>query len=135
MTIQLLGTVVLTIAVVMVALRFMAALSRPQPPAPSKGAKKELRVFSREEVARHNTPEDFWLILKNRETDRLCVYDLTEYLDSHPGGEVILTNAGGDATPGFYGPQHPPSVHDLVREYHIGYLGEAGDEHPAKKDD
>lgn len=85
---------------------------------------RQLRLIKREEVAQHASDTDLWLIIKNKTIDRMCVYDLTEYVESHPGGDAILTNAGGDATEGFHGPQHPATVHDLVREYLIGYLDE-----------
>ena len=49
---------------------------------------------------------------------------MTPFVDEHPGGLTILSNAGGDATEGFYGPQHPPTVNDAVEQYHIGYLVE-----------
>lgn len=55
------------------------------------------------------------------------VYDVTQYIEDHPGGDAIFTHAGGDATEGFHGPQHPATVHDLVREYLIGTLVEGGD--------
>jgi hypothetical protein len=29
---------------------------------------------------------------------------------------------GGDASEGFHGPQHPPTVHELVKDYCIGTL-------------
>ncbi|CAI6010526.1 unnamed protein product, partial [Closterium sp. NIES-65] len=60
-------------------------------------AAKETKVYSKEEVARHNKRDDCWVIIKNK------VYDLTSYVDEHPGGDAILNNAGGDATEGFYG--------------------------------
>lgn len=104
---------------------------RPPVPAAPAAARpnaaaqpRALRLIKREEVAKHASETDLWLIIKNKAIDRMCVYDLTEYVEDHPGGEAILTNAGGDATEGFHGPQHPASVHDLVREYHIGYLDE-----------
>ena len=55
---------------------------------------------------------------------RACVqvYDVTAYVEEHPGGNAIFTHAGDDCTPGFLGPQHPPTVFDLVEEYCIGWL-------------
>ena len=38
------------------------------------------------------------------------MYDLTQYVDEHPGGDSILNNVGGDSTEGFHGPQHPATV-------------------------
>ena len=50
------------------------------------------------------------------------VYDVTDYVDFHPDGAAILRNAGGDSTEGFHGPQHPPTIVDLITEYYIGPL-------------
>ena len=53
--------------------------------------------YSIKEVKRHNTIEDCWLIAHNK------VYDVTKYMDKHPGGkEAILKYAGKDATEAFY---------------------------------
>ena len=115
---------------------------RPPVPAAPAAARpnaaaqpRALRLIKREEVAKHASETDLWLIIKNKAIDRMCVYDLTEYVEDHPGGEAILTNAGGDATEGFHGPQHPASVHDLVREYHIGYLDEGYVERVSLRED
>ena len=51
------------------------------------------------------------------------VYDVTPYVDEHPGGvAAILKNAGGDSTTGFHGPQHPARVFDRSGDYCIGTL-------------
>lgn len=56
-----------------------------------------LRTLSRNEVANHNTPEDCWCIIDH------CAYDLTDFLDAHPGGCVVLAqSAGKDVTVDFF---------------------------------
>lgn len=87
-------------------------------------SKPEPRGYTRAEVAAHNTEGDCWLLIKNRGSDRLKVYDISEYAEMHPGGDAIYKNAGKDATEGFHGPQHPPTVFDLIDEYCIGWLTE-----------
>ena len=57
-----------------------------------------------------------WVIIDGK------VYDLTPFVEDHPGGDAILAHAGGDATQGFRGPQHPDHVTDTVRKYLIGRL-------------
>lgn len=48
------------------------------------------------EVATHNTAADCWTIIKSD------VYDLTSYIQQHPGGAGVLTNlCGKDATSAF----------------------------------
>ena len=50
-------------------------------------------MFTRGEVAAHNTATDLWVVIKGG------VYELSEYVDEHPGGvEAITKHAGGDAT-------------------------------------
>ncbi|PRW57707.1 Cytochrome b5 [Chlorella sorokiniana] len=90
----------------------------------SKGKPKprELRGYTRAEVAQHKAEDDLWLIIKNKGSDRLKVYDVTAYIEHHPGGDAIFWHAGDDCTEGFHGIQHPPTVYDLVEEYCIGWL-------------
>eukprot|EP01128_Nolandella_sp_AFSM9_P000623 TRINITY_DN10775_c0_g1_i1.p1 TRINITY_DN10775_c0_g1~~TRINITY_DN10775_c0_g1_i1.p1 ORF type:complete len:565 (+),score=87.08 TRINITY_DN10775_c0_g1_i1:68-1762(+) len=62
------------------------------------------RPLSFEEVSRHNSEEDCWLVIDN------VVYDVTEFLDEHPGGKrIVMGFAGKDATTQF-GTFHSPSV-------------------------
>ena len=81
-------------------------LSSPSPaPTASKPARLDIakptphKVFSPEEVAKHNTRDDCWLIIEGR------VYDVSQYVPDHVGGDAILKNAGADSTTGFLGPQ------------------------------
>ncbi|OCK78336.1 acyl-CoA dehydrogenase-like protein [Lepidopterella palustris CBS 459.81] len=72
------------------------------------------RKFTREEVLRNNTKESLWCIIDGR------VYDLTEFLESHPGGEFVLLQAGGkDATIDFYN-LHRQSVLEKYSDLCIG---------------
>lgn len=49
--------------------------------------------YTKEQVARHCTPDDCWIIAHG------SVYDVTRYLGKHPGGaQSILKRAGGDAS-------------------------------------
>ncbi len=46
--------------------------------------------FSQEEVAQHKTPASCWLVAGG------SVYDVTAYLQRHPGGaNILLKRAGG----------------------------------------
>ncbi|THG97547.1 hypothetical protein EW026_g4478 [Hermanssonia centrifuga] len=64
----------------------------------------QAKVYSGKEVAQHNTRESCWIIVHGK------VYDVTEFLDDHPGGsKIILKYAGKDAT-AEYDPIHPPDA-------------------------
>lgn len=56
-------------------------------------SKREMKVFTVEEVARHKTVDDLWFIIDGR------VYDVTRFANLHPGGaHILLDYAGQDAT-------------------------------------
>ncbi|KAI4380717.1 hypothetical protein MLD38_006878 [Melastoma candidum] len=74
------------------------------------------KMYTKAEVALHNKRSDCWLILKDK------IFDVTSYVEEHPGGDSILNNAGDDSTEGFYGPQHPGGVFQLVEDFYIGDL-------------
>ncbi|KAK1995749.1 acyl-CoA dehydrogenase [Colletotrichum falcatum] len=55
------------------------------------------KTFTRDEVAKNNTEDSLWCIIDSK------VYDLTDFVDGHPGGEAVLRQvAGRDATADFY---------------------------------
>ena len=61
--------------------------------SPKESQTTELRTFTREEVKKNNTEDSLWIIVDHR------VYDMTDYVDAHPGGNVVLQQvAGEDAT-------------------------------------
>jgi len=83
----------------------------------ARAAVDRATAYSSEDVAKHASKDDLWVIIDGK------VYDLTEYADEHPGGaDALARNAGGDATTGFRGPQHPSRVFDVVDDYLIGVL-------------
>ncbi|KAI0507970.1 cytochrome B5-like protein [Dendrobium catenatum] len=75
---------------------------------------KKLKTYTKEEVSLHNKRDDCWIIVKDK------VYNVTPYVEEHPGGDAILNHAGGDSTEGFFGPQHATRVFDMVDEFYIG---------------
>lgn len=58
-------------------------------------------VLTREEVSKHNTPSDCWTIYKN------AVYNLSPFLDYHPGGEEELMKGAGKDCTLLYDKVHP----------------------------
>ena len=63
------------------------------PTSPQSQSAPPLPLFSREEVGRHEKPGDCWIVIHGD------VYDVTRWLDRHPGGRDVLQHYGGeDAT-------------------------------------
>ncbi|CAK9137048.1 unnamed protein product [Ilex paraguariensis] len=82
----------------------------------SSTASKASKIYSKAEVSLHNKRTDCWIIIKEK------VYDVTSYVEEHPGGDAILAHAGDDSTEGFFGPQHATRVFDLIDDFYIGEL-------------
>ena len=57
-------------------------------PAININIEKFSQSYSIEEISKHNTRDDLWVYYKNK------VYDVTKFVDEHPGGYIIL-KAGG----------------------------------------
>jgi cytochrome b involved in lipid metabolism len=81
------------------------------------GAKSKKKTYTMKEVAKHNQPNDAWIVIKNK------VYDITEWTPMHPGGDVILSGVGKDATAMFES-AHPNLTlpRKILRRYSIGTL-------------
>ena len=77
------------------------------------------RELSHDEVARHCTKDDCWIIIVSNGIAR--VYDITKFLPQHPGGpEIVLDFAGKDATEAFEDIGHSINARALLDEYLIG---------------
>eukprot|EP00656_Telonema_subtile_P021109 TRINITY_DN2214_c0_g2_i3.p1 TRINITY_DN2214_c0_g2~~TRINITY_DN2214_c0_g2_i3.p1 ORF type:complete len:440 (-),score=126.11 TRINITY_DN2214_c0_g2_i3:355-1674(-) len=62
------------------------------------------RIVQFSELAQHNSKGDCWVLLNDK------VYDLTSFLDEHPGGaKIIVKYAGKDGSRAF-NPIHPPDI-------------------------
>jgi alkylation response protein AidB-like acyl-CoA dehydrogenase/predicted heme/steroid binding protein len=78
------------------------------------------QVFTRDEVAKHNTPGDAWVIVDGD------VYDVTKFAKLHPGGMgTLLDFAGQDVTEDFYG-LHRNEVLDKYKRLKKGRVADAG---------
>ncbi|PYI32073.1 cytochrome b5 reductase, partial [Aspergillus indologenus CBS 114.80] len=80
----------------------------------------QLPEYSLAEVATHNKKDDIWIVVHGQ------VFDVTNYLQDHPGGaEVLLETAGTDATADFEDVGHSEDSRDILQEYLIGTLKDA----------
>ncbi|NXX85173.1 CYB5B protein, partial [Urocolius indicus] len=70
-----------------------------------------------EEVAKRSSSREAWLVIHGR------VYDVTRFLEEHPGGEeVLLEQAGRDATESFEDVGHSTDAREMLKQYYIGEI-------------
>lgn len=71
------------------------------------------------EVSKHNIPQDCWIIVAKK------VYDVTQFLDLHPGGaDKIIPYCGSDATEAFRTQggegSHSNEAKEKLETYYLG---------------
>ncbi|CAH8460053.1 unnamed protein product [Schistosoma turkestanicum] len=77
------------------------------------------RIITSEELAQHNCKErGVWVSFNGK------VYDVTSFVDDHPGGDKILLGAGSDVAPfwSVYAFHYQSHVLKILEQYYIGEL-------------
>ncbi|TRY61037.1 hypothetical protein TCAL_01441 [Tigriopus californicus] len=82
------------------------------------------KQFSLAEVSEHKNlkgdGKSIWIVLHDK------VYDVTKFLDEHPGGEeVLIENAGQISTEAFEDVGHSTDAREMLKNYMIGELQES----------
>ncbi|XP_022759603.1 cytochrome b5-like [Durio zibethinus] len=73
------------------------------------------KVFVYEDVANHKERNGCWLLISGK------VYDVTPFLEEHPGGdEVLLAASGKDATDDFEDVGHTDDAREMMQKFCIG---------------
>ncbi|ODV82841.1 hypothetical protein CANARDRAFT_184972, partial [[Candida] arabinofermentans NRRL YB-2248] len=71
--------------------------------------------FTLEEVSKHTTRDDIWMIIHDK------VYDVSKIVGSHAGGsEVLFDCAGVDATSSFDDVSHSDYAHEMLIPFFLG---------------
>ncbi|XP_042776693.1 cytochrome b5 type B isoform X1 [Panthera uncia] len=80
-----------------------------------QGVETSVTYYRLEEVAKHNSMKEIWLVIHGR------VYDITRFLNEHPGGEeVLMEQAGADASESFEDVGHSSDAREMLKQYYIG---------------
>ena len=75
------------------------------------------------EVAAHDREDDCYLIIGNERTGGAKVYDVTKYLEDHPGGDAVLLElAGKYADDMFEDIGHSTNARQQLKEFLVGTL-------------
>ncbi|KAL3807316.1 hypothetical protein ACHAXA_008541 [Cyclostephanos tholiformis] len=86
-------------------------------------APEPTKEYTMEEVSAHNKVDDCWLVIGNDATGGAKVYDVSSYLDDHPGGAEVMLDVGGkDADEFFEDIGHSNDARDELKKHMIGVL-------------
>ena len=73
--------------------------------------------ITRDTMGAHSSREDCWMSIHGK------VYDVTKYLEDHPGGEEVLMDRGGkDATEDFEDVGHSSEARKQLSKFKVGEL-------------
>uniref|UniRef100_A0A4W5KR48 Cytochrome b5 n=1 Tax=Hucho hucho TaxID=62062 RepID=A0A4W5KR48_9TELE len=76
-----------------------------------------VKYYRLSEIEERNSFKSTWIIIKHK------VYDVTTFLEEHPGGEEVLREqAGGDATESFEDVGHSSDAREMAANMVIGEL-------------
>ncbi|KAJ8272872.1 hypothetical protein GJAV_G00094420 [Gymnothorax javanicus] len=88
-----------------------------------QSATQTIKYYRLSEVEERNTFKSTWIIVNHK------IYDVTKFLEEHPGGEEVLReHAGGDATESFEDVGHSTDAREMAASFVIGEL------HPEDRD-
>jgi len=79
-----------------------------------------MRKITMQEVERHNTPDDCWVVINSK------IYDLSIFQKGHPGGSKIITDNAGKDVSNLFNDVHPKDIVQrlLSPEACVGILDE-----------
>ncbi|KAL7753261.1 hypothetical protein RI367_001036 [Sorochytrium milnesiophthora] len=78
-----------------------------------------VNTYSLADVAKHNKENDCWVAVRGN------VYNVTDFLNEHPGGrKILLKHVGTDATKVWDNFHNPQILETVGKKYFIGKLGD-----------
>ncbi|KAF8929804.1 hypothetical protein BGZ58_008678 [Dissophora ornata] len=79
----------------------------------------ETKTFTTADLSQHSSKNSLYLAVGGK------VYDCTGFIDEHPGGEeVLLDEAGKDATESFEDVGHSEEARDIMNKMYVGEFKE-----------
>ena len=81
-----------------------------------KKKSKKIGKYTMKQVEKHNKKSDAWLVISKK------VYNVTKWIDKHPGGMIIMKGVGKDATKLFNNVGHSSNARKILKGFQIGIL-------------
>ncbi|KAM3918877.1 cytochrome b5 type B [Leptodactylus fuscus] len=95
----------------------------------SPSEESQVVYYTLEDVRKRNSAKELWLVIHGR------VYDITRFVEEHPGGEeVLFEQAGADATESFEDVGHSVDAREMLKQYYVGDLHPDDCKNNSKKD-
>lgn len=89
---RVLTIAIISLLVIIIGLGIWVIISKRSQSNPATQTAQPTNSWTADEVARHSSKSDCWTIISGD------VYDLTTFINRHPGGDEILRACGTDAT-------------------------------------
>jgi len=80
----------------------------PESRSYSKKKKTPLKKYTMAQVAEKCNPDEIWIIIDGR------VYDITKYIDKHPGGQIVLLRMGGKDCTDVFANYHQARIYNSM---------------------
>eukprot|EP01111_Echinosteliopsis_oligospora_P003187 TRINITY_DN15119_c0_g1_i1.p1 TRINITY_DN15119_c0_g1~~TRINITY_DN15119_c0_g1_i1.p1 ORF type:complete len:201 (-),score=53.28 TRINITY_DN15119_c0_g1_i1:5-607(-) len=74
------------------------------------------QIISWDDVCRHNQRDDCWIVIDGK------VYDVSQYIPHHPGGDRILFGISADSTCFFELYHKSQRAFQMLKKFHVGNL-------------
>lgn len=118
-----LGIVAILAVIVLVLTLTLPSSPLPTTPTQQNQSAQEAQTLSLAAVAAHATATDCWTVIDD------TVYDISGYVQVHPGGQVITKACGINGTTLFNtkdgrGKPHSTTAHQLLAQFRVGTIGE-----------
>lgn len=123
-----LAIIIISVLIIVIGLGIWAVVSKQSQQNSNIKTGQPTDSWTSEEVAQHFSKNDCWTIISDG------VYDLTTFINRHPGGDEILRACGTDATTLFTsrqtddgqfvgsGSPHSQTAYEQLAEFKIGTL-------------
>lgn len=123
-----LAIIIIGVLVIIIGLGIWAIVSKQSQPNSNTKTEQPTGSWTADEVAQHSSKSDCWTIIAD------SVYNLTTFINRHPGGDEILRACGTDATMLFTSRQtndgqpigsgfpHSQTAYEQLAEFKIGTL-------------